>query len=327
MHRFQYRESWMQLLTPEIVVKLARIHESKGKQCCILPHAEGRIGFLLEEARMQSIEASNRIEGIWISRGRLKPLTENRAVPSGANEMIFAGYRDALKNVSENHDYQPMTLTSILQLHQLLFQYQSEERGRLKSADCAQAIECMCSEYEAAIEAGADPLLLIPMVMIDFLRIEPFERGNGQMSRLLMLLLLYRAGYYVGKFVSLEKLIALNKKEYDEAFAVGCAGGDENKNDGRQFTEYLLGLIDEAYHAFIPQAERWVEPGYSKQDRILDYLRDAQIEVSKQDIISKYPDISEITIKRTLGELVRKGTIRKKGKARATTYRYIEERE
>lgn len=327
MHTFEYRESWKQLLTPEIVSVLIRIHEAKGKQTQLLLNEGEALLSLKDEARAQSIKASNSMEGIRVREVRFKPLVTDKIIPDDDAEKLLAGYRNTIRYISDGYEYSPMTPTYILQLHQQLFQFYSGVGDRFRSKECGQAIEELCRAYDDAIQAGVDQLLIIPTVVLDFLNIRPFEKGNGQMSRLLLLLLLYRAGYGVGRYVSLEHLMDKQKAQYESVFFDSSMNWNDDQNDSKSITEYLLKIIDSAYSTFFQRAENRLKSGYTKANYIRDVLRESSTGLSKQDLMNKCQDISEITIKRALRELVVRNEIRMHGKARATTYTYIGERE
>ena len=242
MRNYTYHNKWQKLLTPEIVSLLTQIHEYKGEQTLFIEAKADTLTQLVETAKIQSTEASNKIEGIYTSDERLKSLVTNKAVPKTRNEQEIAGYRDVLATIHESHDFIPVKPSILLQLHRDLYKFSGKNiGGTYKNADnviaeedeqgnkfirfqpvpaweTPTAIDAICSAYDdIQSEADADPLLIIPMFILDFLCIHPFNDGNGRMSRLLTLLLLYRAGYIVGKYISIEKLIEQTKDTYYEA--------------------------------------------------------------------------------------------------------------
>lgn len=242
MRQFDYREKWKKLLTPEIVFYLTRIHEFKGEQTLFIEAKADTLTQLMEIAKIQSTEASNKIEGIYTSDDRLKALIKDKTRPRTRNEQEIAGYRDVLNTIHESHDHIPPKPSIILQLHRDLYKFEGYDiGGKYKTADnvieeedqqgnkyirfqpmpawaTAEAVEQLCAAFEDAMAAGQiDPLILIPMFILDFLCIHPFNDGNGRMSRLLTLLLLYRSGYIVGKYISIEKLIENTKDLYYES--------------------------------------------------------------------------------------------------------------
>ena len=222
MRQFDYREKWKKLLTPEIVSYLTQIHEFRGEQTLFIEAKADTLTQLVEIAKIQSTEASNKIEGIYTSDERLKALVKDTTRPKSRNEQEIAGYRDVLNTIHDNHDYIPPKPSIILQLHRDLYKFEGfdiggkyktadniieeeDERGNkfvrfrpLPAWETPDAIINLCTAYNEAINKGeADSLLLIPMFIIDFLCIHPFDDGNGRMSRLLTLLLLYQNDYIV----------------------------------------------------------------------------------------------------------------------------------
>ena len=165
-----------------------------------------------------------------------------------------------------------------------------------------------------------DPLLVIPMFILDFLCIHPFNDGNGRMSRLLTLLLLYRSGYIVGKYISIEKEIERSKETYYETLQQSSYNWHEEKNDYLPFVTYMLGVIAAAYREFINRVQTLTVSNLSKPERIEAIIRDHVGKITKAEIRQKCPDIAQITIQRTLADLIANGRIIKIGGGRYTSY-------
>ena len=247
MREYDYKKIYTKLLTPEIVQLLAQIHEHKGEHAQV---KEDELTHLIEIARIQSTEASNRIEGIYTSDDRLQKLVKDKTTPRNRSEKEIAGYRDVLATIHESYDYIPVKPGMILQLHRDLYKFSGMSiGGNYKNSDnvieeedaqgnkhvrfqpvpaweTSMAMEKLCESYNELCNNGQyDPLLMIPVFILDFLCIHPFNNGNGRMSRLLTLLLLYRAGYNVGKYVSIEKLIERTKGAYYDELQESSAQG------------------------------------------------------------------------------------------------------
>ena len=239
MRDFDFIVSPAKLLTPEIVQMVSSIHEHKGKQELFLEANVDELKTLLEVALIQSTGASNRIEGIFTSDKRLEELVSQKAEPRNRSEQEIAGYREVLSTIYEGYEYINPRPNIILQLHRDLYSYsQGGAGGSYKNSDnviaetdaeghqkarfipvpafqTAEAMEELCARFLEAWEADRiDKLVLIPMFILDFLCIHPFNDGNGRMSRLLTLLLFYKAGYIVGKYVSMEMLIEKTKETF-----------------------------------------------------------------------------------------------------------------
>lgn len=345
MRVYEYNKQWQKLLTPEIVTMLSQIHEYKGEQNLFIEAQADTLTQLVEIAKIQSTEASNKIEGIYTSDERLKKLVTNKTTPKTRNEQEIAGYRDVLSTIHESYEYIPVKPTIILQLHRDLYKFSGKTiGGSYKNADnviaeeddegnrfvrfepvpaweTPSAIEELCAAFDDVISRNeADPLLIIPMFILDFLCVHPFNDGNGRMSRLLTLLLLYRAGYIVGKYISIEKVIEESKETYYEALQNSSYGWHEGENDYSHFVRYMLGVILSAYRDFSSRVRVLTASGLSKPERIQEIIKDTLGKITKAEIIQKCPDISQITVQRTLNELVKNGDVVKIGGGRYTSY-------
>ena len=345
MHTFDYKETPKQLLTPEIVNMLSSLHEFRGKQELYIEAKSDVLTALLDIAKIQSTKASNKIEGIYTSDERLEALVMDKVEPRNRSEEEIAGYREVLATVHDSYEYIPINPNNILQLHRDLYSFSSRDiGGRFKNADnviaesgkdgqqrirfmpvsafeTPEAMENLCNEFNKAIDrAEYDPLLLIPMFILDFLCIHPFNDGNGRMSRLLTLLLLYRSGYIVGKYVSMEMLIEKTKETYYEALQNSSVEWHNNQSDYTSFVKYYLGIVLKGYNEFQDRIEHLKYRKFSKADRVKAVFEKKLGIVKKSDIATLCPDISETTIERTLKELLETGFIEKVGKGRATGY-------
>ena len=184
----------------------------------------------------------------------------------------------------------------------------------------------MCKAFDEALATGQiDPLILIPMFILDFLCIHPFNDGNGRMSRLLTLLLLYRAGYIVGKYISIEKLIENTKELYYDCLQQSSVNWHENKNDYEPFVKYMLGIVTAAYREFSSRVSLLATSGMSKPDRVREIIKTTLGTITKAEILEKCPDISQVTVQRALAELVESGAILKIGGGRYTKYTWNNE--
>ena len=345
MRKFDYREEWKALLTPEIVSYLSQIHEFKGEQTLFIESKADTLTQLVEIAKIQSTEASNKIEGIYTSDERLRALVKDTTRPKTRSEREIAGYRDVLNTIHENHDYIPPKSTIILQLHRDLYKFEGADiGGKYKVVDniieeedstgnksirfnpvpaweTPEAVEELCRSFEEALYMEQiDPLILIPMFILDFLCIHPFSDGNGRMSRLLTLLLLYRAGYIVGKYISIEKLIEDTKEVYYDSLQKSSIKWHENANDYEPFVKYMLGVIVAAYRDFSSRVKWLTTENLSKPERIREIIRTTMGTITKSELLKRCPDISQVTVQRTLAELMETDEITKIGGGRYTKY-------
>ena len=345
MRSLNYKETYQKLLTPEMVSYLAQIHEQKGQQNLFIEAHKDALSELLEIAKIQSTEASNRIEGIITTDDRLKKIVRNKTAPRNRNEREIAGYRDVLTTIHENYDYIPVRPGMLLQLHRDLYKFNNPGfGGNYKNSDniiaeempdgtklvrfqpvssweTPEAVEMLCNEFNEALkDPDMDPLLLMPVFILDFLCIHPFNDGNGRMSRLLTLLILYRSGYIVGKYISLEKLIADHKESYYEALQDSDAGWHEEENDYLPFARYMLGVIIAAYKDFSERVEILITKGLSKSDRVKEIIRNSSRKMTKAEIMARCPDVSPRTVQRALESFLASGEVLKIGGGRYTSY-------
>ena len=352
MRNYNYTNRWQKLLVPEIVSLLTQIHEHKGEQVLLIGTRFETFTQLADAAKIQSIEASNKIEGIYTSDERLKSLVSNKTTPHTRNEQEIAGYRDVLSTIHDSHDFIPVKPAIILQLHRDLYKFSGKTSGgAYKVADnviaeedsegnrhicCTpvpawetpSAIDAICEAFDEILSGSdADPLLIIPMFILDFLCIHPFNDGNGRMSRLLTLLLLYRAGYIVGKYISIEKLIEQTKDTYYEALQNSSAYWHDDKNDYIPFVQYTLGVVVAAYREFSSRVKLIATSNMSKPERIREIIKETLGKITKTEIMEKCPDISQVTVQRALNELVTSGEILKIGGGRYTAYMWNHNKE
>ena len=249
----------------EILGYISQIHEFKGKLSSIELKNKAKINKLVEIAKIQSTEASNKIEGIVTTATRIKQICENKTTPKNRDEKEILGYRNVLNTIHENYEFIPIKSSYILQLHGDLYKFSEKSIGGkfknvqnyisetradgssfvrfqpLEPYETPDAIDRLCEEFNIAVSKDdVDPLILIPIFILDFLCIHPFNDGNGRMSRLLTLLLLYKQEYNVGKFISIEKIIEETKGRYYDALQLSSTNWSDNTNNPTEFIKYML---------------------------------------------------------------------------------------
>ena len=344
MREFHYAAIREQKWDSEILGLIAAIYKEAGKQEMYLKQRPEELEKLVEIAKIQSTEASNAIEGIVTTSTRIRQLVEEKTAPRNRDEQEIAGYRDALSVIHENFDVIPITRNYILQLHKILYSHMNNPMaGQTKSVqnyisatypdrhtetlftplapfETPDALDSICNEYNRAIgNLEAEPLILIPVFIHDFLCIHPFNDGNGRMSRLLTTLLLYRSGFYVGKYISLEAKVAKNKDLYYDALRQSQTGWHDGREDAIPFIKYLLGIVLSAYRDF---EERFslVE----KKQSALEMVRQATLHkigrFTKQDIRELYPSLSVSSVEGALRKLVASGELAREGSGKSTCY-------
>ena len=344
MRDFHYAAIREQKWDSEILGLIAAIYKEAGKQEMYLKQRPEELEKLVEIAKVQSTEASNAIEGIVTTSTRIRQLVEEKTAPRNRDEQEIAGYRDALNIIHENFDAIPITRNYILQLHKVLYSHMNNPMaGQTKSVqnyisatypdghtetlftplapfETPEALDRICDEYNRVIgNMEAEPLIVIPIFIHDFLCIHPFNDGNGRMSRLLTTLLLYRNGFYVGKYISLEAKIAKNKDLYYAALRQAQEGWHEGTEDAVPFIKYLLGIILSAYRDF---EERFSLVEQKKP--ALETVRQATLNkigrFSKQDIRELCPTLSVSSIEGALRKLVASGELKREGNGKNTCY-------
>lgn len=345
MREFDYKKIDNDLFVPEIMNLISKIHEYKGKQELFIEAKPDILNSMLEIAKIQSTGASNRIEGIFTSDARLSELVSKKSEPLNRNEEEIAGYREVLNTIHENYEYISVRSNVILQLHRDLYSYHpSSNSGKYKNQDniieevdskgnhhirfeptsafeTPASMQALCKTYNDAIkEDRIDPLILISKFILDFLSIHPFNDGNGRMSRLLTLLLLYQHGYIVGKYISIEMLIENTKDSYYEMLKASSNNWHQNKNSYYPFVKYYLSIILKAYKEFANRVETVTLKGLNKSQRVKDLFDNKLGKISKSDIQKFCPDISVATIEKSLSKLLKEKYIIKVGSGRATSY-------
>ncbi len=344
MREFNYGKIKEQKWDLEVLSLIAGIYKYAGKQELYLKQRPDELEKLVEIAKVQSTEASNAIEGIVTTNTRIRQLVEEKTTPKNRDEAEIAGYRDVLSIIHESYDVIPITKNYILQLHKILYSHMNNPiAGRTKTVqnfisatypdgrtevlftpldpfETPVALERICEEYNRVIgNLEIEPLIAIPVFIHDFLCIHPFNDGNGRMSRLLTTLLLYRSGFYVGRYISLEAKIAQNKDLYYEALKKAQNGWHEGEEDVVPFIKYLLGTILAAYKDFEDRFEI-----IGEKMPALEMVRKATEnkigKFSKQDIRELCPSLSISSIEGSLRTLVEEGELMRGGSGKATYY-------
>ena len=343
MKTFDYSKLNFNLDT-EILGYVAQIREYKGRQQLFISQKKEKLEKLVEIAKIQSTESSNKIEGIVSTNTRIKQLVQDKTTPKNRDEKEIIGYRDVLNIIHENFEYIPITPSYILQLHKYLYQYSNPDFGGkfkntqnyivanlpdgtskvlfepLNPIETPIAIEQLCKSFNRAISLGEiEPLLLIINFIKDFLCIHPFNDGNGRMSRLLTTLLLYRSGFVVCKYISLEKKIEKTKDSYYDVLEESSENWHEGTNDNTAFIKYILGIILSAYRDFDDRLNL-IEDKISAYEMVERIAKNQIGKFKKSDIQEYCPTLARQTIEKALKQLCDEGKIEKHGQASKTFY-------
>lgn len=344
MRIFNYSKIKEQKWDSEILGYIAAIYREVGKQEQYLKQRPKELEKLVEIAKIQSTEASNAIEGIVTTNTRIRQLVEEKTTPKNRDEQEIAGYRDVLNVIHDSFDAIPISRNYILQLHKIMYSHMNNPlAGQTKNVqnyisasypdghteilftplspfETPEALDKICEEYNRVIgNFEVEPLIAIPIFIHDFLCIHPFNDGNGRMSRLLTTLLLYRNGFYVGKYISLEAKIAKAKDLYYDALARSQDGWHESCEDAVPFIKYLLSTILAAYKDFEDRFSI-VETKLPAVEMVRKATQNKIGKFTKQDIRELCPSLSISSIEGSLRKLVKEGDLKREGSGKATYY-------
>ena len=330
-----------------LVTALGQVDERKGREEAFHRRHPEQLKTLVDVARIQSTEASNEIEGVTAPRARIVALVREHTTPANRSEGEIAGYRAVLDLIHASAQAMSVTNNVVLQLHRDLYQYTAVDGGRFKMTTnvveeelpdgttrvrftpvdafaAPTALQELNERYATELDRGVyHPLLLTGSYVFDFLVIHPFADGNGRMSRLLTLLLLYKQGYEVGRFVSLEMLIAASKETYYEALAASTEGWHAERHDILPWLGYFTGILLAGYDRFEENTKAVTGRG-SKTEAIVGFVRSsASDEFAIADIRRAVPVASDALIRKVLYDLRDEGVVRAQGRGRSARWRRL----
>lgn len=333
--------------SPAQVTTLRRLGEYRGKQELYERQRPETLEALRTVAVVESTDSSNRLEGITAPKARLEAIVEHATTPRNRSEQEIAGYRDALELIHQARSDMPVSVNVIRQLHQTMYSYLPGDGGRWKSVDneiverdgdgnvtrvrfravpaamTPEAMEQTVELYRDSVRQGQEPLVLIPLVVLDFLCIHPFRDGNGRVARLMTLLLLYHAGYDVGRYISLERLFEESRESYYDTLEESSHGWHEGKHDWQPWTNYFWGVLTRAYATF---EERVGTVGFyrgSKSQRVRDAIERTMIPFRITEIEKECPDVSRETIRKVLRSMRAEGRLETTGRGRGARWRKL----
>lgn len=334
-------------LPMNIVRMLTAINEYKGKQDLYKKQSPQILKTLKDVAVIKSVESSNRIEGIYTSNKRLREIMDEKIQPRDRRESEIAGYRDVLNTIHSAFDAIPVSSPVLLQLHRDLYKFSTGNVGIYKNVDniieetrpdgssyvrfklidafnTPVYMERLCEEYRKQIaKEEVEPLVLIAAFVLDFLCIHPFNDGNGRMSRLLTLLLLYQNGFEVGRFISLEKITEDSKETYYEALNKFSMLWHEGQNNLYIWLEYFLGMIIRAYKELEERVGFVESIKGGKSERVEKAIEGKLGYFTKSEIRDICPDVGESTINRVFEKMKLERKIESIGRGRNTKWKKI----
>lgn len=326
---------------------LRLIGECRGKQALYYQQVPELLKALRQTATVESAESSNRLEGITIATPRLKPLILKNQAPRDRSEQELAGYRDALALIHESGPDMPFTANLILQLHGLICRYMPNPGGRWKQTDndiierlpdgtshirfkptpahlAPMQMESLIERYQAAVDHGIhDPLVLVPLAILDFLCIHPFSDGNGRTGRLLTLMLLYHHGYEVGRYISLERVIEESKESYYAALQKSSTNWHAGKHDIKPWLDYFWGVLLAAYREFEQRVVAANKESGNKTDRVRAAVQAQTQAFSISEIETACPGVSRDMVRVVLRQMKDEGLIASTGKGRGAKWQRL----
>lgn len=345
MHKFDYSFLDNGMLPSEFVNVTASISSLKTAAAFRKSDFQKIFTELESIAKIQSVKNSNEIEGIVTSDERIAQIVQQNSAPLNHNEMEISGYRDALNLIHSGYGNIQFNENTVLSLHRTLLsltdynyggtyktddnvilEIDSQGNKRIRFApvpaeETKPAMEQLFIAYmEAASNSNINKLLLIPCVILDFLCIHPFRDGNGRMSRLISLLLLYRNGFDVGKYISFEEQINKNKSWYHQSLKESSENWHESKNDYFPFMKNFLSVLYQCYQELDKRFAVVNSNRITKTARIQATVMNSLLPVSKADICHLLPEISPTTVEAVLGRMVKSGLITTIGAGRGTKY-------
>ena len=344
----------MHSLTPDYIAKLRfdtqqlatlrALGEYRGKQRLYIAQSPEVLSDLRQVAVVESTESSNRLEGVVVAASRLKSLVLKNATPKSRSEQEVAGYRDALALIHESAEQMPFSEGTILQLHTTLYRYMPQPGGRWKAtnndiierhpdgssrirfrpvaAHLTQiAMSDLVERYKSALDQHlADPLVLVPLVVLDFLCIHPFPDGNGRMARLLTLQLLYHFDYAVGRFISLERIFEESKESYYETLEASSQHWHEAAHDSAPWLDYFWGALLRAYKEFEDRVGTIERGRGAKGDRVRTEILKRNLPFSISEIEEACPGVSRDMVRLVLRAMKTEGLIAPTGKGRGAKW-------
>ena len=330
MKSFEHEYFMHQPISQSLLMNVRILGEFRGRQSLYRDQFPEILETLRRVAVIQSTESSNRIEGVTVASGRLEAIVVKKSRPKNRSEQEVAGYRDVLADIHANALKHQLSPLLILRWHKQMYRYTTEAAGVWKKENNAiievlpdgrkvirfrpitaqatpGAVDRLCKSYNELIaQRRAEPLLVVASFILDFECIHPFRDGNGRIGRLLTLLLLYRAGYEVGRFVSLERVIEDSEETYYDALYKSSQGWHEGKHDLRPWWEYFLGTLTAAYNEFESRVGMITTARGAKREMVIAAIERLPEEFSFSELQRACPGVSFATLKRDLQDLKKK---------------------
>jgi Fic family protein len=326
---------------------LKALGECRGRQDLFRRQTPELLAALRDAAVIESTESSNRIEGVVAPHRRIEALVRNSAAPRDRSEQEIAGYRDALNLIHESARDMAFSVNVVLQLHTMLYRYHAGQGGRWKATQneiverdsegkvsrirfvppspvaTPGMMEALALEYRDAVANAREPLIVVPLAVLDFLCIHHFADGNGRMARLLTLLLLYHFDYAVGRYISLERIVEESKETYYEALAASSHGWHEGRQDVFPWLRYFWGVVLRAYREFQERVGTLREGRGAKSDLVEEAVKRRVGAFAISDIEAECPGVTRDWIRIVLRRMRDAGRIAPRGRGRGAKWVHV----
>lgn len=334
-------------ITHNVLQTIRLIGEYKGKQDLFKEQSPQLLETLKQTAIIQSIESSNRIEGISAPLERIKAIAADKTTPANRSEQEIAGYRNVLNTIHSSFEHIPVSTNIVLQFHRDIYALSAIPGGSFKATEneiaevypdgskvvrfnpvsafeTPAAMDKLHTLFNSELDKSQlEPLLIIATYVFDFLCIHPFNDGNGRMSRLLSLLLLYKSGYEVGRFISLEKLIEDNKESYYDALNKSSQNWHEGEHNLVPWWEYFLGILLKAYKDFENRVGLITTVRGGKTAMVLDVIKNTTGEFTVKDLQERCPTVGIDLIRKILRTEKNEGRIDCLGRGPDATWKRL----
>lgn len=331
---------------PQNLLRTIRVlGEYKGKEEVFRHQSPQVLETLRQDAVIRSTESSNRIEGVVAPHDRIVKIVQKKVKPGNRSEQEIAGYRDVLNTIHANHANMKFSVNLIRQMHRDLLKFTTEKDGHWKTSQnqieeigpdgkkfirftpvaphlTEEAMRSLHEGFNKALESQKfEPLLLIPAYILDFLCIHPFRDGNGRMARLIALLLLYQAGFEVGRFISLENIIEDTRQGYYDTLYASSQKWHQRKHSLVPWWDYFLGvMLLSAYREFEKRAGTLTTARGAKTATVLDAIERMPNGFKMVDVEKAAPNVTREMIRVVLNRLKKEERIYCEGRGAAATW-------
>lgn len=331
-------------LSTDEAAAMRTLGEYQGKQALYYKQSPETLESLKQAAVIESSESSNRLEGITAPKERIEALVLKNSTPKDRSEQEIAGYRDALSLIHESAEHMEFSNNVVLQLHSLVYRFMPNPGGKWKATNneiiekhpngtkrvrfvptpahlTPEAMDNLVANYKQAINThNQDPLIVVPLAILDFLCVHPFTDGNGRVARLLTLTLLYHFDYQVGRYISLERIFEETKESYYETLEKSSQGWHEGKHDVHPWLNYFWGTLTRAYREFEERVGNIKTGRGSKTDQIRQAVQRKIGPFSISEIEDACPGISRDMVRNVLRQMKDENLIESTGKGRSAKW-------